>query len=120
MFANDIVRLTADPVVRTAGERQITTFRFASDVPFDRKREQTVFMDAVIFPETPAKVFAEHFAKGDLVSINGYIRARKWVNKDGEEKEKLEFNVANWKFAGTKKKPQQRQESEEGFDEVPF
>jgi len=83
-----IGRLTRDPETRrTASGQSITSFTLAVDDPYrgPNGEKTTLFMSCVVFGNK-ADVVAKFVRKGSLVSVQGRLTSRKFVDRNNVER----------------------------------
>lgn len=73
-------RLTRDPVLSSAGERQVCEFRVA--VPRSAGSPEADFVDVACFGAV-ARTCAEHLSRGRLVAVSGRLRYSEWDGDHG-------------------------------------
>lgn len=73
-------RLTRDPVLSAAGERQVCEFRVA--VPRTAGSSDADFVDVACFGAV-ARTCAEHLTRGRLVGVSGRLRYSEWEAEQG-------------------------------------
>ena len=77
-------RLTRDPELRsTPNGTSVTTLRIASTRA--RRRDEVDYFDVVAWSAL-AENCVEHLGKGRLVSIDGRMRYREWVDPDTDKR----------------------------------
>lgn len=121
-------RLTKDPDVTKVGDKKKFTcarFSIAVDRPKRKGQEkETDFFNCVAWYGT-GDFIAEHFKKGDLITVVGKLRSDSWV-KDNAKHYSTFIVVDEAHFAGSKKVKDGKNESEvEGHvnnsdDELPM
>ncbi|MES1227075.1 MAG: single-stranded DNA-binding protein [Armatimonadota bacterium] len=89
-------RLTRDPELRTASTgNNMAKFAIAVDRRFKREGEPTAdFFNVVVFGKA-ADFVGNYLTKGRLVSVTGRIEIRKYVDKDGNNREAVEVTADN-------------------------
>ncbi|WP_377072008.1 single-stranded DNA-binding protein [Ruminococcus bicirculans (ex Wegman et al. 2014)] len=97
-------RLTADPEIKTIGEKRLCKFTIACDRP-KRKGEETAETD--FFPCTAwnrnADVIVDWFGKGDMVTLVGSVHNNRY-EKDDQKRSSTEVKVEEIHFSGGKKR----------------
>lgn len=90
-----IGRMVADPELKyTPSGLAVCSFRIAVDRRFKREGDQTAdFIDVVAWKQS-AEFAANYLTKGRLVSVEGRLQQRSWVQQDGQKRSKVEV-VAN-------------------------
>ena len=95
-------RLTRDPELRqTPGGKMVCTFTVAWSEKV-KDTESKVFLNCVTW-EKNAEFVAKHFQKGQELIVDGRLVARKWTDKEGNERETIELSVDRAHFCGPKK-----------------
>ncbi len=92
-----IGRLVADPELRyTPNGVPVTSLRVAVDRRFragDSGEKQTDFFDVTVWNKS-AEFAANYLTKGSLISIEGRLQQRTWVQQDGQKRSKVDV-IAN-------------------------
>ena len=83
-------RITRDPELRKAGERDVCELRVAID---NGPRHQPTFVDVATF-DAQARACAKHLRTGRQVEIDGRLVYRQWVAEDGSKRSK--HSVIGW------------------------
>lgn len=96
-----IGRLGADPESRsTTSGMSVTNFRIA--VGWKTKNDEgTEWVRCAAFGKL-ADICAQYLTKGSQVYVSGYMRTRKWQDKDGQDKYSTEVMVNNMQMLGGK------------------
>jgi len=90
-------RLVADPEQPTNGPAK---FRIAvDDYNSQTKTREATFWDCAAWGKT-AETVMRYCKKGKQVSVVGTLRSRKYINKDGQEREAVEINVERLELLG--------------------
>jgi single-strand DNA-binding protein len=97
-------RLTRDPELRhTKNEIPIAFFTLAVDRTYRKDAEkQTDFIDVVAWSKA-AEFVIEWFKKGLLVAVEGPIRTRTYVDRNGITRKQTEINAYRVHFTGDKR-----------------
>jgi single-strand DNA-binding protein len=128
--------LGKDPEVRyTQSGTAVATLSLATTRSYkdknDERVEETEWHRVVLFGRT-AEVVGEYTKKGDPLFVEGYLKTRKWTDKEGVEKYTTEIVGDNIQLLGGKKsggdeKPAQRGKPAanksapvEDDDDIPF
>jgi len=129
-----IGRLGADPDVRyLPSGKPVANFRIAvgsqwKDKQTGDKKEQTEWVSIVAFDKL-GEICGEYLRKGSQVFIEGAMRTRKWVDKEGKDRYSTEIIAQQMQMLGSKPQGERtaRQESpaapadDEPFsDSIPF
>lgn len=97
-----IGNLGSDPETREIGNGKLTSFRLATtDVYKTRegdRKEATEWHNIVIFNERIIDVAERFLKKGSQVYLEGKLKTRKWVDKDGNDR--LVTEVVVEKYTG--------------------
>lgn len=97
-------RLTADPELRqTPNNLSVVSFSIAVDRDFTPKGEekQTDFINIVAWRQT-ADFIAKYFAKGRMIIVEGSLRVRNYVDKQGAKRYATEVVAENAYFGDSK------------------
>lgn len=85
-------RLTKTPELRSTEEgTAVTTFRIAVDRRFasaDGSRE-TDFFNVVAWRQT-AMLVSDHFEKGNMIAVRGYLQSRNYTDHNGNKRTAVE------------------------------
>lgn len=96
-------RLVADPALRqTTTGRSVASFRIAVDRNNKRDADSSRpadFFDVVAWEHT-ADFVARHFAKGDLVAVEGRLQSRTWQDDSGSKRQVVEVVAGSVHFTG--------------------
>lgn len=117
MFNNVVLtgRLTATPELKaTQKGTAVTSFTIANDMGYGDKKT-TNFINIVAWRNT-AEFVTKHFAKGDLIGIEGSIQTRKYQDKDGNNRTAFEVVANNVQFVESKKSDNTQQA--DGYEEI--
>lgn len=117
--------LTRDPELRRTGSG-LSVLEIGIAVNDSRKNQQTGqwedyanFIDCVLMGERADKL-AGMLSKGMKVCIEGKLRWSQW-EKNGQKRSKVEVNVDQIEFLGTRKaEAEQPQDEGTYYDDVPF
>ena len=94
-------RLTRAPELRaTQTGKSVTSFTVAVDR--DYGRQQTDFIDCVAWGGT-AEFVSNHFAKGQMIALNGRLQMRDWKDKHGNSRVSAEVIADHVYFAGDRR-----------------
>jgi len=116
--------LGKDPEVRyTATGEAICNLTVATseqwkDKATNEKREATEWHKVSFFGKT-AEICGQYLAKGSSVYIEGSIRTRKWVDKEGVERYTTEIRGDQMKMLGSKSDGGNRQQSNDDYQPAP-
>ena len=96
-------RICKKPELRfTPGGDAVCDLRMAVSEKYKLKsgetKENTLFIDAVIWRKQ-AETCAEHLVKGQLVLVEGNLKAEEWENKEGQ-KIKVTFDISGREYNG--------------------
>lgn len=97
-------RLTKDPEVRYAGEKNTATARYSIAVERRFKREEDPdadFFNLVSFGKT-AEFVEKYLRKGTKIVVEGEVRNNNYTNKDGQMVYSNEFLINSVEFAESK------------------
>lgn len=90
------------PEIRTTQEgKKIASFSLATseswrDKETGEKKENTDWHRVVVFNQALVEVVENRLDKGDKVYVQGGVHYRKWLDKDGKEKEVTEVMLQNY------------------------
>ena len=90
-------RMVADPELKyTPSGVAVCTFRIAVNRSFKSEsgERQADFIDVVAWRQR-AEFAANYLTKGRLVSVNGRMQQRSWVQQDGQKRSKIEVVAEN-------------------------
>jgi len=85
---------SGDPVVNFS----VATSDSWRDKTTGERKDQTEWHNVVIFNENLAKVAEQYIRKGSKVYIEGQLKTRKYTDKDGQERSRIEVQLG--KFRG--------------------
>jgi len=91
-----------DPEIRaTQDGREIASFSVATseswkDKSTGAKKESVEWHRIVVFNEGLVKVIKQYVTKGTKLMVEGKIKTRKWVNKDGVDQYSTEIVLENY------------------------
>lgn len=94
-------RLTADPEIKTIGEKRLCKFTIACDRP-KRKTAETDFFPCTAWNRN-ADVIVDWFGKGDMVTLVGSVHNNRY-EKDDQKRSSTEVKVEEIHFSGGKKR----------------
>lgn len=98
-------RLVADPELRrTQTGVAVTSFRIANDRDFSGKdgEKETDFFDVVAWRST-AEFISKYFVKGRLITVDGRLQTRSWIDRDKNKRIAHEIVVDNAYFGDSKR-----------------
>ena len=98
--------LVAAPELQEKGDKKFTRFTVAVDT-----YSGTEFLDCVAFDRV-AQAMADHLTKGSKVLVEGRLTVDKWVDKDGQNRRKLDIIAENVEFLSPKREKSAEQEDE--------
>ena len=89
----------------------------------DQWIEEANFFDAVIFG-TRGEALAKYLGKGDPVLIEGELVQNRWEAQDGSKRSKVEINISNFTFVGSRsegggRRPDRSSGDSGGYDDAP-
>ncbi len=97
-------RLTADPELRqTQSGNPVTSFTVAVARSFVKQGQEreTDFINVVAWRKT-AEFVCRYFKKGSMIAVNGSIQARKYQDRDGNNRTAFEIVADNVHFCENK------------------
>ena len=116
-----IGNLGKDPEVRyTAGGDPIANFSIActeswKDKQTGEKKEMTEWVRISVFGKL-AEICGQYLKKGSQVYIEGSLRTRKWMDKDGVERYTTEIRCDDMKMLGSRPQGQGQQGGNDSSD----
>lgn len=103
-MANKVIlmgRLTRDPEIKTANDKQVARYSLAVDRRFSNSEEKTDFLNIVAFGKS-AEFAEKYFKKGMKVLVTGRIQTGSFVNKDGNKVNTFDIVVEDQEFCESK------------------
>jgi len=101
-----------DPELRyTPGGAAVCTLRVATTRPRkggERRPEDTEWHSIVLF-DKQAEVASKYLKKGNPVYIEGYLRTRKWTDKQGVERFSTEIVATDMQMMGSGQRAEKEQ-----------
>lgn len=94
-----VARVAGDVVLKPVGNNKMVEVSVAQN---DARGNGHFF--TIQLWDSGAEAFAQHIAKGDLVSLEGELRHERWTNKEGEAKQKQIIRVTHFIKAVPSKK----------------
>jgi len=79
---------------QTNSGKAVTTLRIAVN---GSKNKEAEWFSITVW-ESQAENCVKYLKKGQKVFIRGYLRNKKWVDKDGNERKDIEINASNVQF----------------------
>ena len=93
--------LTRDPALKNLPNgTPVCEFALAVNDGYKEKKA-VYFFDCVLFGKG-AEVFNQYMAKGRPVLVEGKLQQRRWEDKQGQKRSKIEVNVREFQFLGGK------------------
>ena len=106
-------RLTLDPVLKTTMTgKELCVFSIAQNYRHGETQE-TDYFDIKTF-DAQAKYVCDYFRKGDIITVAGKVRSRRYEGSDGVKRVAFEIIAQQ---IGDKERPRQKQE-DGAFEEV--
>ncbi len=104
-----IGRLTKEPELRyTQGGAAIGNFSIANNRNYTTntgdKKEEVSYFDCVAWGKL-GEIIVEHCKKGRRIAIEGRLQQRRWEDKEGGKRSKIEIIVDNFQFLDAKSAP---------------
>lgn len=96
--------LTADPEVQDKSGKKVLKFTVAVDT-----YNGTEFIDCTAFDKL-AQAMGDNLNKGSKVLVEGHLSVDKWVDKDGQNRKKLDIIADSVEFLSPKRVQQQEEE----------
>lgn len=103
-MANKVIlmgRLTRDPEIKTANDKQVARYSLAVDRRFSNSEEKTDFLNIVAFGKS-AEFAEKYFKKGMKVLVTGRIQTGSFVNKDGNKVNTFDIVAEDQEFCESK------------------
>lgn len=97
-------RLTKDPELRRTGSGvAVTSFTLAVDRDYKDQsgKKETDFIECVAWRNS-AEFVSKYFSKGRMAVVSGSLQKRKWVDKDGGNRETAEVVAEHIYFGDSK------------------
>lgn len=96
-----IGNLGADPEIRHLNDSKVANMRIATsdswkDKNTGEKRERTEWHSVAVFNDGLCKVIEQYVTKGSKVYVEGELRTRKWVDKDGNDRYSTEVVIQQY------------------------
>lgn len=113
-------RLTRDPELRrTQSGKAVCTITLAVDRDRQSKdgEKQTDFIDVVAWGKL-SEFVTKYLAKGRMVTVEGRLQSRKWVDDSGNKRTSWEINAKNIYFADSRRTTQEGTPEPDGFSEA--
>ncbi len=76
----------------------VTTASVATD-KWTKEGMETIWIRVKLFGKS-ADNFARYCQKGTAISVAGHLDVNKWVDKEGQNRSRVEFIVDRWKIQG--------------------
>ena len=119
-----IGRLDADPeMVYTASGAAIANLRVATSNRWKDKQtgeaKEATEWHRVSFFNRQAEICGEYLQKGSQCYIEGRLRTRKWVDKDGNDRYTTEIVGERLQLLGGKPAPKQEERKQSQTDDAP-
>lgn len=98
-------RLTRDPELRyipngaAVCEIRIALNHRWKDKQTEEVKEKTTFVD-VIFWRRAAEIVAQHFHKGKMIAVVGYLDQEEWTDQQGQKRSKIKVTADEFHFCG--------------------
>lgn len=100
---NGIGRITKEPELRSAGEKNVLDFTIAITRPFTKKdHPESDFIDCTAWGATADNI-AKFFGKGDRIGVSGRVEVKPYEDKDGVKRKSFKVIVDDFEFIENKK-----------------
>lgn len=110
-------RMTADPELRhTGNQTPVCSFTIAWSEKY-KETETTLFLDCVAWRST-GEMIARNFTKGREIIVEGKLCTRRWQDKDGNNRSKVELTVDRMHFCGPKQDAHSAPAANENFQPI--
>lgn len=121
-------RLTRKPDLKyTPKNTAVSTFTIANNKTYTSngdKKESVSFFNCVAWGKT-GQIIAQHFEKGQKITIIGRLEQRSWTDKNGQNHSTVEIIVEEFNFGEhaknntSKSNPQAEPEAVPSFNDLP-
>jgi single stranded DNA-binding protein len=111
MRVKEIGNLTADPVYGEKDDLKYCNFKIAINDPFNKDNTEFVRVSAF---DRQAEVCRDFLQKGSQVCVEGTVRARAYLDGNGEPQAQLQINAREVQFLNRIK----RREQQDGHDAI--
>ncbi len=99
-------RTTADIDVKQVGDFSVCEFSLAVDRPYRKDKEkETDFFNLTAYRNT-ADFLSKYVPKGTMIAVTGEARVKKWDDKEGNKRSKVEFVVEQVELVVSKNRTQ--------------
>ena len=96
-------RLCSGPVQReTKGGTWVVHFPLATSRVNSQKEQETQWHKVVVWGKQ-AEVCQQYLEKGQMVYVEGFLKSRKYIDKEGQEKTSVEVHAEEVKFLAKSK-----------------
>ncbi|MCU0821515.1 MAG: single-stranded DNA-binding protein [Spirochaetes bacterium] len=117
-----IGRLTKEPELRyTQGGAAIGNFSIANNRSYStntgEKKDEVSYFDCVAWGKL-GEIIVEHCKKGRRIAIEGRLQQRRWEDKEGGKRSKIEIVVENFQFLDAKSTPDASYSSDQSAPET--
>ena len=103
---NGVFRLSKDPEQRyTQSGSSIVSLSLVSSEKY-KDKEDTCFIDAVVFGALGDKVVMTYLKKGSQINISGKLKQDSWTNNEGQKMSKHSVTIEGIELLGNKDKTQ--------------
>lgn len=114
-----IGRIGNELILKQAGDASVCTVSLATSEKYKDKttgevKEETEW-HICIFWNKQAEILAKYGGKGGLISVEGKIKTRNYLDKDGQKKYTTEITASTFEFLSSGKK----QEADAGDSGIP-
>ena len=111
-------RLVREPELRRTGSgTAVASFTVAVDRDFgsNGQEKETDFIDCVAWRGT-GEFVAKHFAKGEMIVVDGRLQIRQWEDKEGNKRRTAEVVAESCYFGGSRKKQETQVQEASGAE----
>ena len=113
-------RVTQNPELRkTQSGVSVMSLSLAVDRDYKVNNEKVTDFIPVILWRKTAEVVSHYTSKGDLLSVVGSLEGRKYTDSDGNNRTVWEVKADNVGFLSKKKQPEQNEQTQQNFTELP-
>lgn len=113
-------RVTQNPELKkTQSGVSVMSLSLAVDRDYKVNNEKVTDFIPVILWRKTAEVVSQYTAKGDLLSVVGSLESRKYTDSDGNNRTVWEVKADKVGFLSKKKQPEQNEQAQQNFTELP-
>ena len=113
-------RVTQNPELKkTQSGVSVMSLSLAVDRDYKVNNEKVTDFIPVILWRKTAEVVSQYTSKGDLLSVVGSLESRKYTDSNGNNRTVWEVNADKVGFLSRKKQPEQNEQTQQNFTELP-